>query len=171
MEPQRLLYNAWVRGGCPIDPTTKAPVAVGTSNALLAGNFGHPFVGFFDIAATVESSLNSGFWLPANRVATGSIAAADVYLTSSTANFLTANQEAGGDLGTSVSLIGAGDSGALLVADLYQIASSTAAWMDIPAGTTVTNAQLNIGIMTIDGSHPSPHGHYLVSQAIDVTKL
>jgi lysophospholipase L1-like esterase len=170
-ESQRLAYNAWVRASCPIDPTTKAPVAVGTSNALLAGQFGHPFTGFFDTAAQVESSLNSGLWLPANRIVTGSITTGTGALTSSTANFLTANQEAGGDKGRAFSLVGAGAAGAILIAQLAVISSSTAATIDTTAGTTVTNAVLAIGIATKDGIHPSPHSHYLMSQAINPAVL
>jgi hypothetical protein len=170
-ESQRVAYNTWVRANCPVDPTTLAPVAVGTSGALLAGSFRHPITGIFDTAATVESSLNSGFWLPAQRIATGSITSGSNSLSSSTAVFQTANQEAGGDKGTAMSLLGAGASGAVLVGDLAAISSSTVALLDAVAGTTVTNAQLNIGIKTSDGVHPSPRGHYLMSTAINTAVL
>lgn len=170
-ESQRVAYNTWARANCPINPTTKAPVAVGTSGALLAGQFGHPITGFFDTAAAVESSLNSGLWLPAARVATGSITSGAAALTTSTANFLTANQESGGDKGTAIMLAGAGAAGATLVGNLSAVGSSTAATLDVAAGTTVTNAVLVVGVMTTDGVHPSPHGHYLMSLAIDTSVL
>jgi hypothetical protein len=45
------------------------------------------------------------------------------------------------------------------------------AYVDANAGTTVTNAQLNIGILTAEGVHPTAHGHYLMSTAINVALL
>lgn len=170
-ESQRVAYNNWVRAGCPINATTLAPVAVGTSGALLAGSFGHPITGFFDTASRLESSLNSGVWLPCARVATGTMTAGSQTLTSSTANFLTAKHEIGGDTGTALMLIGAGASGANLLTDLWVVNSSTQAAVLAASVTAVTNAQLNIGVMTGDGIHPSPHGHYLMSQAINTAIL
>lgn len=58
----RVAVNTWIRGGCPIDPTSHLPVAVGTGGALLAGQATHPIVGMFDIAATVESTT-PGKWI------------------------------------------------------------------------------------------------------------
>lgn len=56
-------YNDWLRDGAPIDATTKAAVAVGTSsNVLRAGAVGHPLYTYFEVADTVESSRNSGKW-------------------------------------------------------------------------------------------------------------
>jgi len=170
-EPQRVAYNTWVRAQCPIDPTAKTPVAVGTSGALLAGSYGHPITGFFDTATAVESSLNSGTWLPCNRVATGSITSGAAILTSSTANFLSAKQESGGDLGTMVTVIGAGASGANLASPIFTVTSGTQVQLFANAGTTVTNAQINIGGFTGDGVHPSAHGHYLMAQAINTAML
>lgn len=75
--PAREQANDWLRDGCPIDPSTKAPVAVGTSGALRtvyitwngtafvhAGTRAedHPIAGAFEIADLVESSRNSGKW-------------------------------------------------------------------------------------------------------------
>lgn len=56
-EPTRLAFNAWVRGGMPINATTFAPVAVGTVGALTAGQVGHPYKGYFDLEVVV-SGLN-----------------------------------------------------------------------------------------------------------------
>jgi lysophospholipase L1-like esterase len=61
-ESLRVSVNTWIRAGAPIDPTTKAAVAVGTSGALTAGNTGHPLAGYFDVADTVETARNSGIW-------------------------------------------------------------------------------------------------------------
>ena len=44
-ESIRVDLNDWIRAGAPIDGTTFAAVAVGTSNALLAGTAGHPLAG------------------------------------------------------------------------------------------------------------------------------
>lgn len=61
-EASRVAYNTWVRAGLPIDPTTKAAVAVGTGGALVAGQLGHPVMGYFEIADRAESARNSGKW-------------------------------------------------------------------------------------------------------------
>lgn len=70
-EAVRLTINAWIRAGLPIDPTTKAAVAIGTAGALLAGNTGHPYVGYFEIADTVESARDSGKWKAPSYTADG----------------------------------------------------------------------------------------------------
>lgn len=54
--------NQWMRAGAPIDPTTKAAVAVGTSGALVAGQTGHPLTQVVDICPAVEVSPDSGVW-------------------------------------------------------------------------------------------------------------
>jgi lysophospholipase L1-like esterase len=51
----RANFNAWLRAGAPIDPLTKAAVAIGTGGALLAGDDGHPLYLVLDKAAAVES--------------------------------------------------------------------------------------------------------------------
>jgi lysophospholipase L1-like esterase len=58
----RTTVNDWIRAGSPIDPTTKAAVAVGTSGALLAGQAGHPLTGYFEIADLAETARNSSIW-------------------------------------------------------------------------------------------------------------
>lgn len=55
--------NDWFRAGSPIDPTTKAAVAIGTSGALLNGQAGHPLTGYFEVADLCESARNSGKWI------------------------------------------------------------------------------------------------------------
>lgn len=49
----RVHWNAWLRDGAPIDPVTKAALAVGASG-LRCGDVGHPLAGIIDTAATVE---------------------------------------------------------------------------------------------------------------------
>lgn len=59
----RIGFNDWVRDGAPIDATTKAAVAVGTStNVLRVGAYGHPLTGYHEIADRVETARNSGIW-------------------------------------------------------------------------------------------------------------
>lgn len=170
-DSQRIAYNTWVRANCPVDPTTKAPVAVGTSGALLAGSFGHPITGIFDVAATVESSLNSGVWAAANRVATGSITSGLNTITVAGTTFTSTNQESGGDKGQFAFLAGAGPAGAALGATLGVFVSSTQYAINAVASATVTNTTLVIGTMTVDGVHPSSRGCYLMSQAVNTALL
>lgn len=172
IESNRVTHNTWVRAGCPINPTTLAAVAVGTPGAMTVGQFGHPITGFFDTAAQVESSLNSGFWLPASRITTGSMTASSTITTSSAANFQSATQETGGDLGSGFVLAGAGASGAYLTnTNIAIVSSSTQIYGTVAAATTVTNTQLAIGVKTVDGLHPSSNGHVLVAQAINPAML
>jgi hypothetical protein len=54
--------NDWIRGGAPIDATTKAAVAVGTSGALLNGQSGHPLAGWLEVADVIETTRGSGIY-------------------------------------------------------------------------------------------------------------
>jgi len=58
-------FNAWVRDGAPLNPTTFAAVATGTagsSTVVRFGQSGHPAVGFFDTAAAAEATPITGLW-------------------------------------------------------------------------------------------------------------
>lgn len=60
----RLSWNAWLRDGAPIHPSTKVALSVGASG-LRAGDDGHPLAGVIDIAAEVEqggTSSPTGKW-------------------------------------------------------------------------------------------------------------
>jgi hypothetical protein len=167
-ETQRVAHNTWVRAGCPVDPTSLAPVPVGTGGALTMGQYQHPITGFFETAAAVESSLNSGLWLAANRIVTGSMTASSATLTSSTANFNSANQEVGGDKGSTFSLAGAGAAGAYLAGwNIAAVTNTTTTTTSVLAGTTVTNAQLNMGLSTVDGLHPSSESSVRIAATIN----
>lgn len=62
-ESVRLGLNAWIRDGAPIDATTRAAVAVGTSsNVLRIGAATHPVGAYFETADAVESGRDSGKW-------------------------------------------------------------------------------------------------------------
>lgn len=58
----RIALNNWLRDGAPINATTFAPVATGTSpaNTIRAGATGHPLAGYFEVADVVESARDSG---------------------------------------------------------------------------------------------------------------
>lgn len=58
----RVAINDWIRGGAPIDATTKSAVAVGTAGAVLMGDVRHPAYAYYETADTVESARNSGLW-------------------------------------------------------------------------------------------------------------
>lgn len=168
--PQRVLYNTWIRAKCPVQPDTKAAVAVGTPGALLAGSFGHPVTDTFDVAATVESSLNSGLWAPASRVTTGSMTASGFVLNTSS-TFSSTPQEQGGDRGLEFILAGAGASGAALRGSLAKYQGATSYQTNAIASTTVTDAPLVVGPMTPEGVHPTSRGHNLMAAAIDTALL
>jgi len=67
-------FNAWLVAGAPVDPTTLAPVAIGTSGALLArvydaatglfegGNGNHPLYGVVDIVPTCCDAVTTWAW-------------------------------------------------------------------------------------------------------------
>jgi lysophospholipase L1-like esterase len=59
---KRLVFNAWVRAGCPMDPATGLRVAPGTSGAILAGSASHPIKGYVEIADAVETARDSGLF-------------------------------------------------------------------------------------------------------------
>lgn len=68
-KPTVVAYNAWVRDGSPIDPTTLAVVATGTPGAIRAGHVDHPLAstvaypgGYVDVAAACEASPTNPVW-------------------------------------------------------------------------------------------------------------
>jgi len=61
--PARIIINDWIRAGAPLDAATKAPAAVGAPGSIVAGQTGHPLVGYIDTADAVESARNSGLWI------------------------------------------------------------------------------------------------------------
>ena len=163
-EAIRVAHNAWVRAGCPI--VSGAPVAVGTSGALLAGQPGHPIKGYIEVADSVESARDSGKWKAANRAVTdASISSSGTTLTSATANFTSA------DIGRDVNVAGAGAAGGVLTAVITTINSSTSVTLTTPASTTVSGAICAIGVYTGDGTHSSVGGHAAMATAIQAPLL
>jgi hypothetical protein len=156
----RIAHNAWVRGGCPI--IGGAAVAVGTAGALLAGQPGHPILGYIEVADVIESARDSGKWKAPNRVVTDAAMStgASTTLTSATANWTSA------DLGLDVVVAGAGASGAALTAQILVVNSSTSVTVDNACSTTVSAAQCMIGPSTLDGLHPSTGGNAAIAAAV-----
>lgn len=165
-EPIRVGFNNWLRAGAPIDPTTKAAVAVGTAGALLAGQTGHPLYGYYEVADTVESARDSGIWKPAQRVVTdAAITSGTKTLTSATAAFTSA------DVGRGISVAGAGAAGAILFQTIQSVTNATTVVLNDVAGTTVSGATAGIGTFTADGTHPTPNAHAAMGAAIDTSRF
>lgn len=170
----RVNLNNWLRAGAPIDPVTKAAVAVGTSGVLIAGVSGHPLAvcsaypyGCIEVADLIESARDSGKWKPAGRVvADAAITSGTVTLTSATAAFTSA------DVGQSVRVAGAGAAGATLSTTIASVTNATTAVLTgAPAGTTVSAASLAIGVYTADGTHPTTTGHGVIGAGINLAAL
>lgn len=64
----RVPFNDWVRDGLPT--SGGVAVATGTVGALRAGQTGHPFTGYIEVADLAETARNSGIW-KANYTADG----------------------------------------------------------------------------------------------------
>lgn len=60
--PKRILLNAWLRDGSPLDPVTLTALGVGSIAAIRAGNALHPLAGYLEVADYVESARDSGLW-------------------------------------------------------------------------------------------------------------
>ncbi|WP_295537408.1 SGNH/GDSL hydrolase family protein [uncultured Pseudacidovorax sp.] len=56
----RTQFNDWVRAGAPM--IDGQPTTIGAFGARIAGDDGHPLVGYIELADAVESSRNSGKW-------------------------------------------------------------------------------------------------------------
>lgn len=161
----RIARNTWLRAGapCTLGPNWPTPVAIGTGGALLMGQPGHPLTGYFDLAAVVESSLNSGKWRAADRTVTdGAITTGTAILTSATAAFSSA------DIGIYVNVAGAGASAAVLSSPIASVQSATQATLGNNASATVTGAGVAINPWTADGTHPTARGHIAMAAAMDL---
>lgn len=168
-EAVRTGVNDWLRDGAPVTSAASlTPVAVGTASALRAGTAGHPLYTYFEAADIAEGTRNSGRWttLTGRSVADGSIGNGSVNLSSATAAFTSA------DLGKLVAIPGAGAAGAVLVAPITNINSSTAVTIGTATSAVVSSAALTIGVAaTKDGLHPSGPMATLMSAAVDLTKV
>lgn len=120
------------------------------------------FDGFFETSDVISSARDSGIWaLPpgARTVTDAAITAGAAALTSATANFTTA------DVGTVVTVPGAGASGGSYAAYISAFVSATQVTMSGNASTTVSGATAYIGSITYEGLHPCPAGYQKVADS------
>jgi hypothetical protein len=130
--------------------------------------------GYFEVADTVESARDSGKWKAADRVVTDAavnVSTNAFQIASTAAAWVATSYTVGGGLGKTLWVVGAGTSGAAYVGFAKNSVDSHTVDLRPPASTTVSGAMMNIGIKTIDGTHPSSSGHYLMSQAVDPNQL
>jgi len=180
VQANRPALNAWLRAGAPVDPTTKAAVAIGTAGALLATVYtttgavaqaasgtGHPFTGILDTAGTVEGAV-AGTWKqdPAPRVVTDGTTNAGTLITSATANFTAA------DIGKAVSIPGAGAAGATYYGAIYQRDSATDARVSPVTSASLTGRTITIAtIQSSDGTHPVDVGYVNMAAAVPASTI
>ncbi len=168
-ESVRVSLNTWIRAGAPVaSALSLTPVAVGTAGALVAGQPGHPLYTYFEVADLVESARNSGVWatMPGRTITDGVMSMGSITLTSSTAAFTSA------DLGSIVTVAGAGTSGALLVTTVAGVSSGTSAQLATSASTAVSGATVKINVAgTKDGLHPSSPLAIVTSAAIVTSQI
>lgn len=189
---KRVAVNNWFRDGAPIDCTTQAPVAVGTTSNVARAQYinaagsvvtpasnncsnsvVNPAGGLFELADSVESSRDSGLWAvgAGTRTLTGcSLTAAATALTCSSGTFTSADVLNGG---ATISVAGAGTAGANLASYITAFTSATVVTINNPGVTTVAGAATIVdgagrnstsGGRTNfgDGIHPDIRGHYLM---------
>ena len=164
-DPARITHNTWVRAGCPIDPTTLAPVLPGTEEAILAGSFRHPITGWLDFADLVESSRNSGLWKVAQRTAHYNVTNESNVLTLTDSTFSIANLEVGGDNGSIVLLSGWNTTGVFTESGVAVLTTTTAA-TSVLATQTVSAGTVVINPSTADGTHPSSSSYIAMAQLL-----
>jgi hypothetical protein len=144
-----------------IDAAHKA-TADGFNAAVRAGVAG--FDGYFEIGDVLSTSRDSGKWplttyTTVRAVTDAAITAFTTTLTSATANF-TAD-----DIGTGVTIVGAGESGGDVGYWIQAVNSPTSVTLNGAAFGTVSGATAYIGALTIDGLHPTPQGYQLVADS------
>lgn len=160
-DPKRVQLNAWIRAGAPVDPSTKAAVAVGTSGALLAGQSGHSLRGYVETSDSWESARDSGKWkVPERVVNDAAVTAGTSSVTSATAAFTSA------DVGKIISINGSGASGTPFATTITGYVSATQVNLLAAPSTTISGALCGIGNWTGDGQHPGPNGHAAAAAAI-----
>jgi hypothetical protein len=162
----RIAHNTWVRDGGPIDPSTLAPVAAGTTGAVRFGAANHPIAGYLELADIVESSRNSGLWMASGRVVTDAVTtASSLNVTSATAAFTSADQ------GKDITIAGAGSAGADHNTQISSVTNSTTVVVTLAPVTTVSAATAVIAPITKDGLHPWTYGNAFIAAAIQSALL
>lgn len=174
-ETTRTGLNDWIRDGAPVvSAANLTAVATGTAGALRAGATGHPLSGYVDTADAIEVNSsntltrNGGRWYVPASLRTVSDAAATTgtsIVTSATAAFTSA------DIGSTITVAGAGNAGSLFVATITGVTNATTVTVIRASGakvqTTVSGASMTIGGGTEDGTHPSTLNH--IRMAVPLT--
>lgn len=162
----RVALNTWLRAGAPVTSALVATTA-GASGALYAGQAGHPLFGIKDPCFVVESSPNSGLWLPpanSRTVADAVAVASNFAITSATAAFVA------GDVGKVAVVQGAGVAGAPFTGVITVVNSATSISVQpVAPGTSVNPATLTVcDSFTRDGLHPNSYAHGLIAAALNL---
>ena len=180
-EAIRLQLNAWIRAGAPVASAGNlTAVAVGTANALVAGQSGHPLYSFFEVASAAESAPNSGLWttLGGRTITDGAISSGFVTFTSPAQAAFTA-----ADVGKTVTIAGAGTAGAILQGVITTFNSATSVGIIVyasangfngtnSAGATVSGATCTIGVAsTVDGLHPCPQLAGIMAGVVNAAQI
>ena len=164
----RTLFNDWVRAGAPL--VAGVAVAAGTAGALVAGQPGHPLTGYFEVADRVESSRNSGTWALSPAFVTGTftgVVSLGNYAFNLTDSSKTWTPSQFNDWTLSFTA-GTSSSGHTNMAFTVLNSNTLTVKGVTPNPDTTTQYQLTPPNLTLDGTHPSAYGHYLMSQAINV---
>lgn len=168
----RVNLNNWLRAGAPLTSAASlTPVAVGTSGALLSGSSGHPLYAVFDASSVAESSTDSGLW---TTLSTGrTVTDATIALNASILISATANWQTPGDLGSLVTVEGAGTAGANLTATIVGFTNSTHVTLSTTAITAVTSGGTAVieTAATKDGLHPSKTLATLMSASVNTSLI
>lgn len=152
-------FNAWLRAGAPIDPTSKAAVAIGTSGALLAGQAGHWLAGVFDVAATVESG---DLW-KAPITGTATTTNGSPTLTAVTGTWVAGMPISGTGIPASSAI------GTVVGTTLTLVNQNTG--NAVNATASASGVAITTGALTGDGIHPSSVGHALMATAVTTSLL
>lgn len=161
----RINFNNWLRDGAPLTSAASlTPVATGTVGALRAGTSGHPLYTYWDAADLAETARDSGIWkvLSSGRTISATIGLSATNLNATDGNFTTA------DLGSLVTVPGAGAAGANLTAVITARNSATQVTISTASGTAVAvaaPAYINTA-STKDGLHPSAPLAILMSAVV-----
>lgn len=163
-EAVRVGLNDWFRDGSPLNSSDFAPVATGSNAAgvIRAGNALHPLgngdvygKGYIEVADSLETSRNSGIYKvgPRARKITDAVIASGSLSTLSSATAAFTSE----DVGTYITINGAGSSGATYSGYISAVTNATTATLFTPAVTAVAAAGASLGLkgLVADGIHMS----------------
>lgn len=156
-------YNRWLRDGAPVKDGAPAPV--GASDAIRAGEPGHPLDGWVEMTDIVESSRDSGVWGSRGRKVTGlSLVEGSREYASPDGGFTAA------DVGVTCAIY-YGDKSMWVT--IREVLSSTRVLGSWASPVTDSSAWMAVRIndFTSDALHPSPYGYHLIADNLQVPGL